>query len=202
MKQVKIKEAFSYGWETMLKNFWTFVLAMIITFFVAFFANWLEKLSAGIFDIVLWVIYYILMGFISAFIVKIALNIFEKRNAFEKIGEIFPKLIRYVIASLLYSIIVMIGFILFIIPGFIFMIKYQYVLYLIIDKNLAIGEAFRKSNELASGVQWPLFYFFILSMIVSGIGFLCFGIGALFTVPTVWMAVVFVYKSLLKQVNN
>lgn len=197
MKNFKISESLQYGIKATIANFWVLFSVLVLLFGV----GWVNTIFNGL-DLY-WVyvtLLTLLSVFLSAFLLRVILNIFDnKKNKFEEVAEIFPKLFRFILASIIYQGIVLIGLILFIVPGIIMIVKFQFTPYLIIDKDLELGEAFRKSNELASGVQWKLFWFMIVGIAVSLSGFIVFGIGALFSIPTVWMAGVFVYRSLLNQ---
>lgn len=199
-KQIKFKEAFSYGWKAMIANFWAFLLTFIILFAICGLANYVNDLKGNFcMEAIFFLAYYLILGFASAMLMKILLNVYNKKQMFDKMEDVFPRLIKFIAAYFLYLILTCLGLALLVIPGIIIAIKYQYVPFLIIDKNLSIGEAFTESSAMTAGVQWPLFAFWIFSVLISGFGFLVFGIGALFTVPTVWMAVTFMYKDLLKQ---
>ena len=64
---------------------------------------------------------------------------------------------RYVLGWLAYGAMVVIGLVLLIVPGVYLSIRFMFVPILIVDKELTIKEAFRKSTALTNGVKWKLF---------------------------------------------
>ena len=64
---------------------------------------------------------------------------------------------RYVLGWLAYGAMVVIGLVLLIVPGVYLSIRFMFVPILIVDKELTIKEAFRKSTALTKGVKWKLF---------------------------------------------
>jgi uncharacterized membrane protein len=85
---------------------------------------------------------------------------------------------------------------LLIVPGFIWMIKYEYVPYLIVDKDSPVREAFSESGRITSGIKWPLFWFAMLLGLINIAGALFFMIGLFASIPTTIVAVAYVYRKL------
>jgi hypothetical protein len=102
---------------------------------------------------------------------------------------------RFLGATLLYGLVVMAGYILFIIPGVIWSLKYMWMPWLVVDKKMGVLEAMEKSSNMTMGLKWDLLGFQILTVIVSYLGFLALGVGALVTTPTVLMATAKLYRS-------
>jgi hypothetical protein len=146
--------------------------------------------------LVLWIIKWIA----QVGLIKIFLKVYDNEPASAR--EVFSYAhlaVKYLLASLLYSLIVLGGLLLLVVPGVIWGMKYQMYALLILDKNLGIKEAFKKSAELTSGAKLSLFVFmFVIGFINLG-GILCLVVGLLITVPVTLMAYVHVYRSLLSQ---
>ena len=107
------------------------------------------------------------------------------------------KLFNFILASIIRSVIIIVGFILFIIPGIIFSIKLQYSEYLIVDKQLDAVSSIKKSWEMTKGIKWNLFLFAILLGLINVLGILAFLVGLLITVPLTFVANAYVYRKLL-----
>lgn len=106
---------------------------------------------------------------------------------------------KYTAATILYGLLVFAGFILFIIPGIFWAVKYKMYDYLIIEKNMGIIEAFRESGRITYGSKWKLFGFLCLTFAINLLGILALGIGFLVTAPIVILANAYVYKTLTKD---
>ena len=103
---------------------------------------------------------------------------YELKDIFD--GYTSGNFVRTLLTLLLYSLIILIGTVLLIIPGFIFALKYSQVYFVMKDDpELKYMEALRKSGELMKGHKMKLFWlclsfigWIILAMFTFGIGFL------------------------------
>ncbi|MEC7246810.1 MAG: hypothetical protein VXV80_00970 [Bacteroidota bacterium] len=79
--------------------------------------------------------------------------------------------IKPLLASLLYVIMFLVGFVFFIIPGILIALTFFPVFYMIADdKQIDFFEAFNKSYKLMSGRKGQLFFFTVKSILICIIG--------------------------------
>lgn len=88
------------------------------------------------------------------------------------------------------------GFILLIVPGVIWCIKYSFAPILVIDKKMRPMEAIRESGRLTAGSKGKVFLFGIVSMLVVMLGYIALFVGSLVSIPVSMLAWVHVYRSL------
>lgn len=116
----------------------------------------------------------------------------EKKFNFELIIEYFKDLnhaLKLVGAYLLYTLIVMLGFMLFIIPGIIFSYQYSQVMYILSeDKEIGIWDAFIKSREMMKGYKFDLFVFQLSFIGHIILGIITFGIYMLYAMPYIQLS--------------
>jgi len=193
------KEAIKYGWETMKANFWFFCLVLVVTFAISgvfsFLANHFK--NDLLLNIVIQIISFIVSLFISVGLTKILLNIYDKKEV--KLADLFsgaPQYVNYLVGSIIYSLIVMVGFILFFFPGIYLALKYQFYCYLIVEKNMGPWEAIKASGKITDGYKWKLFGFIMLSLLINLAGLIALIIGMFATIPLIMMAQVYIYKKL------
>ena len=74
--------------------------------------------------------------------------------------------------------------------------KFQFVQYLIVDKNTDVIEAFKESSRMTDGHKWNLFMLMLLYMVIIFIGVMALGVGILIAIPIVMVAQAYVYKKL------
>jgi uncharacterized membrane protein len=94
-----------------------------------------------------------------------------------KIG--FKKIGKYLLATLVLGIIIFFGLILLVIPAIIFGIWYSFTLLLVLDKDMGIGEALKKSKEMVNGKFWKILgrsavfgsFSIVISIVVSIVPF-------------------------------
>lgn len=200
-KQFSIKKAFSYAWETFKKNWQLFLVISIISAVLRSPQQLVERLAEiNPFYSLIGLVISIISILVSIGILKVTLRVFDKEKP--EILDIFQYsryFWRYIGAGILYGLLVGAGLILLIVPGIIWAIKYSMTLSLIVDKDMDIIGAFKKSAELTSGIKWRLFVFGLACIGVFILGGLALGVGILVATPVVWLASVFVYRHLLNM---
>ena len=187
----------------MKKRFWFFAVMLAIIYVImyalpylgqVFIDNALNKsqLANGLFSLFI----NLLSMFVSMGMLRIALNIYEGKPVdYEMLFTGWPYFLKYLGGMILYGLICIAGFILLIVPGIIWAIKYQFVPYLILE-GLGPIQAIKRSGVITKGVKLDLFLFGLVLALISIAGFILLFIGSFAAQPTVMMAMVFVYKKL------
>ena len=92
-------------------------------------------------------------------------------------------LLRYLFASILYGILVIVGFLLLLIPGIYWSLKYGQYRMLIVDKNLGVLDSFKESARITADKKWKILLvslayagLMILSMAPLILGVIIFGV--------------------------
>ncbi len=107
-----------------------------------------------------------------------------------------PLVIPYFIASIVVGMITTVGFVLLIIPGIYWALRFQFFGWVIVDKAVGPLEAMRESWEITRGSAGNLFLFALLLFAVNVLGLLALGIGLIITVPLSLVATGYVYRTL------
>jgi len=143
------------------------------------------------------ILVFVVNTIIDMGLIRIAIKFAEREKPV--FSDLFytPSLINYVLTSIMSAVIVLIGLILFIIPGVIFALRIQFSKYLVIDKRLGPVEAIQKSWGMTKGISFNLFLFAILLMLINLLGLLAFIVGLFISVPLTMVANAFVYRKLL-----
>ncbi|MFC2083619.1 YciC family protein [Bacteroidota bacterium] len=114
------------------------------------------------------------------------------RNEKPEVKNIFLVFKNYsnsVLANLLTTLIIGIGFILLIIPGIVFACKLAFVPYLIVERKLDAVSAVKESWRMTSGHAFKLFIMGFLAFFVALLGLLFLGVGILISI--IWIRVAF-----------
>ena len=82
-----------------------------------------------------------------------------------------------VLAPLLTALIVMAGFIVFILPGIYFMTRLIYVNFLVMDKNMGAVDAVKESWRMSKGQSWDIIRMMLWSVCIFILGVLSLLIG-------------------------
>jgi uncharacterized membrane protein len=109
---------------------------------------------------------YIMMSLIRASIASVR----GETLGFSLFKNNWKKFLIYCVTALLFVIIIMIGTVLLIVPGVIFMTMFIFAIYLVIDKNIGIIDSFKKSAEITKGSRWYILLLFIIISVVYSLG--------------------------------
>ena len=158
-------------------------------------------LEANVFlGVILHIADYALTIVVSMGLVKIALRFCDNEKG--ELADLFSQyrlFFKYLFAFILYGLIILGGYVLLIIPGIIWGIKFWFFDYFVIDKRLGPIEALKESYAITTGVKWNLFVFFLAVIGINILGALCLLVGLFATLPTTMVAWAFVYRRLLAQ---
>lgn len=178
-------EAIRYGFEHTKKHFWFLAGLFLLIILISAGFGRVHGLS------------FVVSLFTSISVIAIALEIHAGRTV--SIKHFYSKyhtILEYLVATILYCLMVIGGFILLIIPGIYFAIKYQFYKFLVIDKEMKPIEALKESAKMTEGHMWQLFGLFWIIIGINILGLLALGVGLFLTVPTTLLAYTFVYKRL------
>jgi len=209
-KYFRFSDVLSYGWNVM-KTCLGFFVGVGIVWILAIYATTIIELvlrhtiytesfpsALKIFmAIANWVIGII----IGIGIIKIALSFCDEQKP--PFSTLFTApwncFWRYLAAGILYMLILMAGFILLIVPGVIWTVKFGLWPYFVIDKGLGPIQALKASSRTTMGVKWDLFGFGVLCAIFNLAGLICLIVGIFATYPTIIVAHALVYRQLAAQ---
>jgi uncharacterized membrane protein len=194
-----IKGVFRDSWSMMKKEFWKYVLVGLILMAVSFVASIFEESN----------IVYALVSFLLQIYLGLVWLLFSVRSVqkgelvFKDIfAEINPKIyIKFFLLSLLVSLVVMLGFVLLIIPGVLFAIAYQFSGYFMVDGELGVRAAMKKSWRATKGLRWKLFWLSLLVGLLNILGLAVVGVGLFVTVPLTSLVLGHVYVNVIKKRN-
>ena len=195
-----IGELIGEGWKKTKQNLGFFIPLLIIAWGIPlllnYLMNWVFK-DQMIISCSIALVYMFFCILISIGMVKSALKI--ARDEKGSLGDLFnggPLFFKYFFASILYSLIVMGGLILLIVPGVIWMVKFSFFQYFVVDKKMGPVAALKASSKITQGVKWDILGFWGVAWLVTLLGVLCLGVGVFLSVPTVMLASVLLYHKL------
>lgn len=194
-----IKEAIIFGWDTVKEHFLVFVGIWGIVFVVNGIAEVLSQSfndTAPFLSFVSVVSAWVVLLVIMLGSIRIALKLAEgKKPHIHDLFSSYHMLLFFVIGFFLYMCIVLVGMVLFVIPGIIWAIQFRFFPFLLVEKNVGILEAFEKSSKMTKGVKWHLFWFYLsLGGIVLVSAFTI--VGVLLTIPIALVSAAHVYHKL------
>lgn len=103
---------------------------------------------------------------------------------------------RYAGASILYGLLIVVGFFLLIVPGIYWMLTYSFWPYFLVDKKVSILDSLKMSARATKGHKRSLFALYALITALNVIGLCVFFVGLLVTVPMSVLALAYAYRKL------
>lgn len=200
-KKFSSKEAVKFGWDKMKNNLGFFIILLLIVYLspsvIQVFIKELfgEGLSRAV--------EFIISSFFQMCLIRTALRFCDnEKGQFSDLYTLYPLFLKYLVAEILSVLIVLAGFILLIVPGVIWAMKFQFFGYFIIEKGCGPVEALRKSSEITRGSIWDLFLFDLLLAGICILGVISLLVGLFAAIPTAMVAHAFIYRKLLSQIKD
>jgi uncharacterized membrane protein len=194
-----IGEAVAAGW----RRFWPNVLPMAAFALVVWVFNLLFQVlqrdaNTGV-RFVLGLVSFVVSQLIAIGWIKIALDITDGRPVrAEAVVDRFRLVLPYLIAALVYAVMVGIGIILLIVPGIILAIVFAFYGFHIVDTgDTNPVEALRRSADITRGHRWQLFLLGLLLLGINILGILLLLVGVLISSAISLLAVAHVYRRLV-----
>ena len=184
--------ALSAGWQRFRQRALYLIILLTIAMMIAAFPRWLatEFFTEGsAFFVILSFIAVITGLVINRGLINVAINESRGQKTGWKSFLCSPAdLLRYLVVYVLLTIIVVFGYLLFIIPGIIWQLKFQFALYLTVDKKMPAIAALKESAKITKGVKWDLLGLELIILVLNLLGLLFFVVGLLITAPITMLA--------------
>jgi uncharacterized membrane protein len=151
------------------------------------------SVAMGVFGMIyyLFVLNPIKFGALWVYLKAIRQQPFDVKETF----DVFKNYLNVVLAALLMSAIIIIGFAFLIIPGIIFACRLAFVPMLVMDKKLDPVKAVEESWRLTKGYGWKVFWFGLLAIPICLLGLICLGIGVIISGMWISAALVALYHA-------
>jgi uncharacterized membrane protein len=201
-----IGQALRFGWDKTKEHLWFLICVILIMMALTVIPTALQSAigqSHPVLSALIALSALVLQLITVLGVIKIALNILDTNDA--ALGDLFdtiPLFFRYLRASILYCLICAGGLILLIFPGVIWIIKYQFYPYFIVDKGAQSWESMQLSAAVTQGHKWHLLGFGLVLVLINIAGICALGVGLLVTILISINATTFVYRALLKAQQN
>lgn len=189
----KIWASIKEFWPLYKKHFWSLFLMMIITMVVQFVGD------KDNFPLML--VSFIVSLLISYIWIRFILNLIDKKdsNLFSK--DVLPSLDQFwnfFKTLILYTLCVIGGFILFIVPGLYISGRLAFAIYLSVEKNQGGIATIKEAWKMTEGYGWIIFWKNFLIGLFIVVGFLVFFVGSFVTYPLGIMVMILMYREFYK----
>ena len=137
-------------------------------------------------------VYLLAMIYIWLAPIKFLLHFYDTKSSAFSFGSFFKifsfaQLFKLLGTFIIYLLVIILGFILFIVPGIYFAVKLQFALYYVIDKNMSVMDAFKKSYAATTGNFWRILCVDVIASLFMQL---------IITVPVSYLMSVYTYRKL------
>ena len=130
---------------------------------------------------------------------KVSLELHDRdESSVRSLFSCFQLAPKSLVAWALYCAMVWIGWLFFILPGFIALLRFAFFPYFIIDKNAGPIDALKMSYEVTKDHVWDMFAFWVALKIMVYLGFMSW-LGVILTWPLSTLAYAFFYRKLVND---
>ena len=203
MKKINISEALMFGWKKTLENFWLITNAVLLAALVYSVVDLFSTNVAG-WDMTTAVIGFgggiLATNFMTFVLMKFFLNIYDDDEV-TILGMLknTKGFYKFFIAYMAINLATIAGLFIFIIPAIYVVVTYSFALYLLIDKKIGIQESLAESARISRGYKIELLKFWLVLLCINIVGAALFLVGLLFSLPISFLAIIYVYRGLLKE---
>ena len=193
-------ESVRWGWDTFWANF-AFLVGVFLAIFVI--QGIIELIPYLMFDenpmaeFLTSIVSALVGGVLEMGVIAIMLKFYDGlRPEFNDLFAYVSRVFNYIIASLIYGIMVVIGLVLLIVPGIYIACRFYFYAYFIVEENCGPIEAISRAGEITQGRILQIFLWGLLIFGLNILGLMALGVGILITCPISLLAAAYLYRHL------
>lgn len=202
--KVDLQKLFSHAWEDFKKEWKVLVGMFLIIFVVGNLPNWLGSNNVGIAMIssLLSIAFFVVSIWLNYNNTKTYLRVVRNQkiqlnDLFEwGQGDYIKRVLFFFLTSLLFGVAVFVGLIFLILPGIYLAIKWIFAPYLVLDKQMKIGDAFTTSWNMTRGQEWKILILGLVWIVAGIAGIITLGVGFIVIVPLMQLVTMRLYTQL------
>jgi uncharacterized membrane protein len=104
--------------------------------------------------------------------------------------------LKFLAASILLGLAIVVGLILLIVPGIIFALMFMFTTFIVIERELGPIEAMKESRRITHGHKWKLLGLMLLLVLINLLGLAVLVVGLLVSIPVSSLAFADAYRLL------
>jgi uncharacterized membrane protein len=199
---VNIGDALSYGWNTYWKNIGPMLaIAAVVLAIRIVFTALARAVDSTTGEILLEIAGTLVSLLVTLGWMRVALEITAGQRP--EVADVFKAFGygTFILATILFYIGTVIGFILLIVPGIIFIATFGFYGFVIAERGEGVGvfESLQRSADITRGHRWQLFGMALVLLLVNLVGLLVFIVGVIFTSGITLIAWAYTYRRLSNQ---
>lgn len=121
---------------------------------------------------------------------------------FDDIFTIDSRWIYFAFLGIVKSVLIILGFLCFIIPGIYLSVRWIFAEFLVLEKGMRPLEALRASSKMTEGVRWKLFFFTVIAILLAVLGLFALIIGFFAASVVLTFALIHFYDALKTRLDE
>ena len=183
---LRVGDAISYGWAAFKKTPGPLVVIALVVLVVGALTSGIGNAvsrESAVFGVIVQIAGYVVSMILSLGLIRVALKV--TRGEEVDVADLFKtdQLGPYIVASILFGIMVAVGLIFCIVPGVILAVIYGFYGYVILGRGVGVGEGFSHAAEITKGQRGTVFLLGLAFMGINLLGALACGAGLLVSYP-------------------
>ncbi len=189
-----------HGWNKFQSNIPTLIGAAFVWLVLSILPFIIGVISQeGWFIVLMFFLAMFLSIFLGIGFMRMVISISD--NDTTEFSTLFSGLdvfLSFVAVVILYTVIVMVGTLMLIVPGMIWGIQFMFAPFLVVDKKMGPIEALKRSSEMTYGMKWDLFAFQVMTSQVLTLATYALLLPLLVALPVVMVAYAGLYRQFAK----
>lgn len=192
--EISVTVAYKHGWRQLWKNFGVLLGITLVLILLGSGSGAIQKYQTGQFSLLGMAYQALILGPISygAYFAYLKAARGEKPE-FADLFAGFGNYWNVVVASFVVQLIIVIGFLFLIVPGVIFVCKFLFVPYLVVDRRMRAFDAMNESWRRTDGYAWTIFFALLLALPIVMAGVLLLGVGVIVSIMWIGIAIGVLY---------
>src|SRR5713226_2558446 len=199
-RPISIRQAFDFAWPTFKKRFGLFT-AVLLTILGAWVVLEIVVIAGQRYGILLWAVmhlaFLIFVAGVEVGFLKVCLALYA--GAEPTFTDTFRHLAlgpRFLAGQMLYLLMVVIGLLLFVVPGAYLGLRYALFGFCMAAGETDLMRSFKRSAILSAGIKVYLLWIFVALFVLNALGASLLGLGLFITVPLSVLMMTAVYRCL------
>lgn len=197
--QFSVQDCLAAGWATFKRRAGFFVLLTLLALVIDFIVSGILEAIAGdstVMTFLAAVVHLVVQSIVGLGVTRVTLHAVDDVDAAALKDAWEPQyILPFLGASIIFSVVVGLGFALLIVPGVILAVIFAFWPYPIAEGAGPIN-ALSYSRLITKGHRWKIFLLFLLLLLLNIVGFIVLVVGLLVSVPVSALTMAHAYRVL------
>jgi hypothetical protein len=197
---ISVHQAASFAWPA-FKRYYRLFTTGLLAIFAAWVALEIVVIAGQQFGILVWALahiaFLIFFAGIEVGLIKISFAVYDGQEP--TFSDLFAHLalgLKFLAGQLLYGLIIVVGLVLLLVPGFYLGVRYAWFGFCMADGEANMVESFRESAIMSAGQTASFLAIFAALLVFNLLGASLLGLGLLVTIPLSLLMLSAVYRQL------